>query len=176
MQVEILPTPRLDGQAAGSSVRQGASPGVKLNPEPNRPVEDERRADQLAASSRRIVTQISAGPQSQRVRDRHQAGWTPQLGDQDGSIWLIALAGLDHFVRRDRETATSGVVKEAAKQRLGVKARKAQPWDAAVKPDQRRRRPVTDEPHVLEREVTVSSAHRAKRRISVKHCRSISLR
>jgi len=116
---------------------------------------------------RRVVTQIGAGTQRQRVRDRHQAGRAPQLGDQDGSIGLVALTGLDHLVGRDRETATSGTVEEAAEHRLGVKARKAQPQDTAVEADQRRRRPVTDQPQVLEREVPVASAHRAKRRISV---------
>lgn len=52
---------------------------------------------------------------------------------------------------------------------LGVKARRAQPSDAAIKADQRRRRTVTDQPHILEREITIASAHRAKRTISVKH-------
>ena len=120
-------------------------------------------------SGRRVVTQIGGGPQRQRVRDRHQAGTAPQLGDQNGGIGLIALTGLDHFVRRDRKAATSGSVKKAAKQRLGVKARKAKPQDAAVKADQRRRRAVTDQPHILKREITIASVHRAKRRISVKH-------
>jgi hypothetical protein len=49
---------------------------------------------------------------------------------------LVALTGLDHLVGRDRKTATSLVVEQAGKQRLGVKARKAHPQDAAVKADQ----------------------------------------
>jgi hypothetical protein len=120
---------------------------------------------------RRVVAEIGTGAQRQRVGHRHQAGWAAQIGDQNRGIGLIALTRLDDFVGRDGETATSGIVEQAAKQRLGVKARKAQPRDAAVEADQRGRRAVTDQPHILEREITVASAHRAKRRISVKHGR-----
>jgi hypothetical protein len=110
MQVKIVSTRGLHGQAARCSVRQGASPGLKLNPKPDGAIEDDRRADQLAATGRRNVAQIRAGTQRQRVRDCHQAGWAPQLGDQDGGIALIALPGLDHAVRRDYKTATPGMV------------------------------------------------------------------
>jgi hypothetical protein len=47
----------------------------------------------------------------------------------------MALSGLDHLVRRDRKTATSRTIEQAARQRFGVNARKAQPQDAAVKTD-----------------------------------------
>jgi hypothetical protein len=45
------------------------------------------------------------------VNTRPSLRTSQQLGDQDGSIGLIALTGLDHLVRRDRKTATSGIVK-----------------------------------------------------------------
>lgn len=118
--------------------------GVELDSEPDRPIENERRTNQLPAPGGRIVTQIGAGAQRKRVRDRHQAGRAPQLGDQDGGIGLVPLASFDHLVRSDRETAALGIVEEAAEQRLGVEARKAQPLDAAVQADKCRCRPITD--------------------------------
>lgn len=52
---------------------------------------------------------------------------------------------------------------------VGVEAREAQPRDAAVEADERRSRSVADQAHVLEREVAVAAAHRAKRRVSANH-------
>jgi hypothetical protein len=70
----------------------------------------------------------------------------------------------------------AGGVEQAGEQRLGVEARETQPRDAAVESDQRRGRPVTDQPQILEREIAVAPADRAKRRISVKQGRLLSLR
>jgi hypothetical protein len=172
MQAQVVPAPRLHGHAAGGALRERPSPGVKLDPQPDRAVQDERGADQLLASGRRIVAQIGAGSQRQRVGHCDHAGSAAHLGDQDGGIRLVALTRLDDLVRRDREPPASGIIEHAAEQRLGVEARQAQPRDAPVEADQRRGRPVADQAHVLEREIAVAPAHRAKGRVLVDHRRS----
>lgn len=93
-------------------------PGFELNPKRDRSIEDDGRAEQLSAPRRRIVAEIRARTQRQSVRDRHQASRAAQLGHQNGRIGLVALTGFDDFLRRDRKTATPGIVKQAAEQRL----------------------------------------------------------
>jgi hypothetical protein len=63
--------------------------------------------------------------------------------------------------------AAPSVVEQAAEDRLGVEARDAQPRDAAVAADQRRRRAVAHQSQVLEGEMAVAPEYRAKRGISV---------
>jgi hypothetical protein len=122
VQVKVMPTPCLHGQPPGGCLRRGAPPRVELNPKPDRAIKDDRRADQLLAPGGHIVAQIGAWAQSQRIRDRHQSGRTPQLGHEDRGIGLVALTGLDHLVRRDGKRAAPSIVEQAAKQRFGVKA------------------------------------------------------
>ncbi len=154
-------------------MRQATPAGLELHPQVDRSVEHDGRADQLPAPGGRIVTQNGPGAQRQRVGDRHQPGRAPQLGDEDRGIRLVVLTSLEQLVGRDREGATSLVVEQAAEQRLGVEARQAEPWDAAVETNQRRCRPVTDQRHVLERQIAVAPVHRAKRGLSVEHARAL---
>jgi hypothetical protein len=169
VQVEVPPTPCLHVQAARSSLCRGASPGVELDPQPDGAVEHGRRADELLSTGRRVVAEIGARTQRQGVGHGQQAGRAAQLGDQDGGVGLVPLASLDDLLRRHGERTAPGGVEQPAEQRLGVKARKAQPQDAPVEADQRRRRAVTDQAHVLEREIAIAPEHPAKRWISVKH-------
>jgi ABC-type multidrug transport system ATPase subunit len=65
-----------------------------------------------------------------------------------------------------------GGVDQASVARLGEQRRpdlNAQPHDTAVEADERRRRAVADQAQILQREIAVAPAHRAKRRLSVKH-------
>lgn len=118
VQIEVVPSPCLHRQAARGCPRRGTPPGFELNPKRDRSIEDDGRAEQLSAPRRRIVAEIRARTQRQSVRDRHQASRAAQLGHQNGRIGLVALTGFDDFLRRDRKTATPGIVKQAAEQRL----------------------------------------------------------
>jgi hypothetical protein len=92
----------------------------------------------------------------------------PQMTIGAGTVLTVEQA--DRAVRAGAQYLT-GMVKEAAKERLRVKAREAEPRNAAVNSDQRRCHSVTDQPHILEPEVAIAPAYRTKRRISFKHRR-----
>ena len=125
MEVEIRPTPDVQRQAARSRVRRGPAAWLDLDPNADRAGEHDRGSDQLPAPGRRVVAQIGPRTQRQRVGDREHTARASQLGDEDGSVGLVPLAGLDHVLGGDDERAALTVVEQAAEQRLGIEARQA---------------------------------------------------
>ena len=139
---------------------QGTAAWFQLNPEPHAPVQDHRRPDQLAPAPGDIIGQVSAGTQRQGIGEPDQAGWAAQLGHQHAGVRLVVLPRLRQLIRGDREMTAAFSVEQTAEDRFGVKARKAQPVDTAVRPDQGRSSPVSDKPEILKWRVTLAEPDR----------------
>jgi hypothetical protein len=169
MQIEVGPAPGVHGQAARGGVRR---------PPPRGPSSTRTRTEPSSTTAERISSWRPAGASSLRSVPGRNASASVTASTPVGLRSWVTSTAVSGSYRWRASTTSSGAttnappwggVEQAAEQRLGVKARKAQPRDAAVEADQRRRRPVTDQAHVLEREIAIAPTHRAKHRISVKH-------
>jgi len=165
MEPEVRPPRGVQPQAAGRHPRLGTAARFQLNPEPHVPVQNHRRPDQFAPPSRNIIGQVCAGTQRKGVGEPDQAGGAAQLGNQDAGVGLVALPRLRQLVRGNREMTAAFAVQQAAEDRFGVEAGKAQPADAAIQPGQGRGSPVADEPEIFKRRVTLADLDRPEGRI-----------
>jgi hypothetical protein len=143
--------------------------GLKVDLELDGSVKDDRGTDKLGPTTWRIVGQVDAGPQGQRVRDSYQTGSGAQIRVENGRIGLIALARLDNILWPYKEVPTVGPVEQPAQHWLRVESRHAQPANRSVQSDKRGRAAVANESHVLEPQISVVPLDRSEAWLNRQH-------
>jgi hypothetical protein len=169
VQPHAGPARRLDLQPTEGRTGVAAPARLEVDPERDGAVEHLGQPHQLAAAGGRVVREVGAGAQRQRVGEPQPPRRGAQLGLEHAGVGLIALPRIDGALGRHVELPAFGAVQQLAEQRLGVEARDAEPGNAAVQPDERGRRAVADESQVLQRQEAAAPAQRAQRRCEIKH-------
>ena len=127
----------------------------------HRALQDGHASKKLPTGRSDVLGEVCARHQRAEVGEAKQSARAPHLRHKDCRIWLIELAGRLDIVGCDRELAALGFIQNAAEQRRGVESGRAQPGNPAVSADECRRRPITDQAMVFDRQIATDSIERS---------------
>jgi hypothetical protein len=167
LQVEVGMVVTADVEAVAAPRRRCPAAWLDADPDPGLAVEDDHRAEELAAGGGHVLGDVDSTAQHQRVGHAYQAGRRAHLRDQDAAVRFVALPGLGRAFGRDEEPPAPPVVKDRAEHRRGVEPRQAQPGDRSVTANECGGGAVTDQSVILQRQVPIGVLQRSERRRGV---------
>src|SRR5262245_8121032 len=156
-------------ESAGCWLHRSTATRLELDSQPDGAVQNSGRPDQFRPAAGCVIREICTGSDGHRIRDSHTSFGGSKLGMQYRGVELIVLTSLDDVCGRNDEVTALRNVEQSAEDGFRIETGKAQPGNTAVQADEGRRRPVTDQAHVLEPRILFLAMDLAEARLQLQH-------